>query len=76
MQLEEHFHLCAEVPHELPKGLRPKPIKILLSSGYKSTSQSVGQSKHLPVDYTGTHADIRIMIKLFCIYFQFVPMTC
>ena len=68
-------HLCAEVPHELPNGRRPKPIKLLLSNGYKAPSQSVGQSKILSVAYTETPADIIIMIKPFCISFHFAPMT-
>ena len=62
--------------HPKAEGRRPKPIKLLLSSGCKSPSQSVGQSKRLPISYTRTPSDIIIMIKHFCIYIQYAPMTC
>ena len=57
------------MPHDLPKEQRPKPINLLLISGCKVSSHLVGQSKRLPVAYNGTPADIRIMIKHFCIFF-------
>ena len=70
------IQLCAEVPHKLPKGRRPKPIKLLLSSGCKAPRQLVVQYKRSPVSYTGTPADIIIMVKHFCIYFHCPPLTC
>ena len=42
----------------------------------KPSRHLVGQSKSLPVVYTGKPADIRIMKKHLCISFHYVPMTC
>ena len=61
--------MCAEGLHDLPKGRRPKPIIILLVSGYKSPNQLVGQYKHSPVSYYGKPADIRIMTNTFVFIF-------
>ena len=49
--------------------LKPRTI-LLLSRGCKAPSELVGQSKHLPVAYNGTPADIRKVIKLFCTFFN------
>ena len=59
----------SEVPNDLPEGQRPKPIKLLLSSGLKYPSLLVGQSKRSPVAYSGTPADIRIIKNTFVFIF-------
>ena len=67
-------HLCAEVPHNIPEGRRAKPIKLLISSGCKAPIQSVVQSKRLPVSYTGTPVDIRIVLRPFSIFFSLLQL--
>ena len=46
------------------------PRRILLSSGCKFPSQSVGQYKCLPVSYSWTPADIIIVLKPFLFIFS------
>ena len=58
------------MPHDFPKGQRPKPIEILLSSGCKAPIQAVVQYKRSPVAYSGTPGDIRINDKTLLYFFS------
>ena len=62
-------HLFPEVPHDIPEVWRLKPIKLLLSSGFKAPINSFGKSKHTPVAYSGTPADIIIIQNIFVFLF-------